>query len=383
MTVSRRVFLGGACSITAHPLVTPMAFAATPGDHRLVVILLRGGLDGLDAVRPVGDRNLAALRAGGMTDLGFDLDGFYSVSAGLNALEPLWRTGELAFVHAVSTPYRDKRSHFDGQDILEAGSVGLDGTRDGWLNRMLQTMPNTYAEMAFAVGGDELKILSGQAPVMNWSPETDLSLTAQDRLLLGHVYKDDPEFHAAISEALDLVDGGMMDEGERSGRAHRERDLAVFTAAQLRGDTRIACFSVNGWDTHRNQRYSLNRSLRGFSDILTTLKAELGPIWSNTTVIGMTEFGRTAAMNGTAGTDHGTAGAMILAGGAVRGGRVYGNWPGLDEASLYDRRDLMPTEDVRAYAGSVIGDMYGITDTDIESVVFPGLVMDTRPRIVL
>ena len=385
MRVSRRLFLGGACSVAAHPLLTPMAMAAAPTDNRLVVILLRGGMDGVDVVRPVGDPALAALRPSGMTDLGFDLNGFFAASAGLNDLQPLWSSGELAFAHAVSTPYRDKRSHFDGQDILEAGELSQSGMRDGWLNRLLQILPGAEAQTGFAVGGDQLKILEGSAPVLNWAPETSLSLTAQDRLLLDYVYEGDAAFHAAMNEALMLVDGGMDgDMGMGGGRSRNQsKQLAAFTAEQLRGDTRIASFTINGWDTHRAQQGSLTRSLQELSEVILTLKADLGPVWGKTSVLAMTEFGRTAAINGSEGTDHGTGGAMVLAGGAIQGGRVYGDWPGLAEASLYDRRDLMPTMDVRAYAGAVIGDMFGLRDTHVEDVVFPGLMMDKRPSVIL
>ncbi|MEM9715311.1 MAG: DUF1501 domain-containing protein [Pseudomonadota bacterium] len=388
MTLTRRSFLGTACSLAAHPLITPMAMAAAPTDHRLVVILLRGGMDGLDAVRPIGSRNLSTLRQNGMTELGFDLDGYFAASEGFNALQPLWAAGELAFAHAVSTPYRDKRSHFDGQDILEAGSVGVDGTRDGWLNRLLQILPGAEAQTGFAVGGDQLRILEGDAPVLNWAPDTPFMMSDQDRLLLEHIYADDDVFHSAINEASMLVGTGMaMGEGGGTNMSARRGDqaaeLARFTADQLLGDTRIASFTINGWDTHRRQSFQLKSRLEDLSNAILALRDGLGPVWSKTTVLAMTEFGRTAAMNGSFGTDHGTGGAMVMSGGAVKGGKVYGRWPGLAEADLYDRRDLMPTMDVRAFAGSVIGDLFGIGASDIERTVFPGLVWADRPSVVL
>lgn len=384
MSVSRRAFLSGACTLAAHPLVTPMAFATAQGDHRLVVILLRGGMDGIDAIRPVGDPGLQRLRPDGMTELGFELDGFYQASAGFNKLKPLWDRGELAFVQAVSTPYRDKRSHFDGQDILEAGVAELGDARDGWLNRLLGLMPGATARTAFAVGHEEMKIFKGDAPVMNWSPDARLTLTAQDRLLLDHIYKSDDAFRVAMSDAYMLLEETPSDVAMNGlPRRGAEVELARFAASQLLDDTRIASFSINGWDTHRRQARDLYRSLDALSEVLLTLREDLGPVWSQTTVVAMTEFGRTAAMNGTLGTDHGTGGAMVLAGGAVRGGRVYGDWPGLSEADLYARRDLMPTADVRAYAGSVIGDLFGIGQSDLERHVFPGLSLENRPSVIL
>lgn len=212
---NRRAFLRNAavlgCSAAASPLLTPVSFAAAPWDNRLVVIILRGGLDGLDAVQPYGDPNWAGLRnrlAGGPNNGSFDLDGFYAMHPALEGLAPMWRAGELAFVHAVSTPYRDKRSHFDGQDLLEAGSDRIgDGTRDGWLNRMLQTVPGVTAKTAYAIGRGDMHLLSGDAPVANWSPEADLVLSPQAEQLMRLVMEDDPELHAALAEADALSSG--------------------------------------------------------------------------------------------------------------------------------------------------------------------------------
>ena len=161
--LKRRAFLlrSGAlgCSLAASPLITPVSFAAAPWDRRLVVIILRGGMDGLDVVRPVGDPDYAALRPRIDTQAPIDLDGFYAMHAGLAPLKPLWRKGQLGFVHAVSTPYRNKRSHFDGQDLLEAGTASLAGVRDGWLNRLLQNVPGAAADTAYAIGHSDLKSL--------------------------------------------------------------------------------------------------------------------------------------------------------------------------------------------------------------------------------
>ncbi|MEO0655551.1 MAG: twin-arginine translocation pathway signal, partial [Pseudomonadota bacterium] len=166
--ITRRGLLRGAgtvaCSAAAHPLMTSMTFAAAPWDARLVVLILRGGMDGLDAVRPVGDRNFAEARPGVGGD-GLALDGFYEMHPGLGALAPLWQAGELGFVQAVSTPYRDKRSHFDGQDMLEAGTDTLAGVRDGWLNRMLQAVPGITAQTSYAIGRNDMRLLQGSADV--------------------------------------------------------------------------------------------------------------------------------------------------------------------------------------------------------------------------
>ena len=182
-TLSRRSFLARSallgCSAAASPLLPPVSFAAAPWDMRLVVIILRGGMDGLDAVRPIGDPMFHQWRPSlgtGKGEQGLDLDGYFGLHPALNPLAPLWQAGELSFVHATSTPYRDQRSHFDGQDLLEAGTVSIAGVRDGWLNRMLQQVPGGEARTAFALGQGDMKVLLGDAPVSDWVPGADLEI---------------------------------------------------------------------------------------------------------------------------------------------------------------------------------------------------------------
>ncbi|WP_341211628.1 DUF1501 domain-containing protein [uncultured Limimaricola sp.] len=394
--IDRRALLRGGlvlgCSAAASPLLTPMAFASAPWENRLVVIVLRGAMDGLDVLRPVGDPALAALRPtlAGKATPGAINAGFFAVHPGLDRLAPMWARGEFGAVHAVSTPYRDKRSHFDGQDMLEAGTPGEAGG-EGWLNRMLQTVPGLSAETAYAIGREEMLILSGRAAASRWAPEARLRLTPQGRRLLELVNHEDPLFRDATAQAMDIVDelaaeedaenGGMAGTGDGTLRGDHVR-LAEFAASRLRGDSRIASFSINGWDTHERQSAGLGRALERLSDTLLTLEAGLGAAWEKTAVLCVTEFGRTAAENGTRGTDHGTGGAMLYAGGALRGGRVLGDWPGLSEADLYDRRDLMPTRDLRAHAGWVMRGLFGLDRAMIEEAVFPGLELGADPGLL-
>lgn len=401
--LSRRAFLGRSallgCSLAASPLITPVSFAAAPGENRLVVLILRGGMDGLSAVAPIGDPGYAALR--GAVPNGdnrpIDLDGFYAMHPSMAPLLPMWQAGQLGFVHAVSTPYRDKRSHFDGQDLLEAGTASLTNgrSRDGWLNRMMQAMPNLTGETAYAIGHDAMPVLSGDAPVSNWAPDADLSLSPQAIQLAELIMHDDPLFSEALLEAFVLADGdgdplamadgedmmSMMQDQAKTGRSAGA--VAQFAARRLRKETRIAAFSLNGWDTHARQDRNFGIAMNRLTETLLTLQDELGPVWKKTTVVAMTEFGRTAKSNGTSGTDHGTAGAMILAGGALRGGRVVADWPGLDEASLYARRDLMPTRDVRDHAAWIMRGLFGFDRGFLENTVFPGLQMGDDPQLIL
>ncbi len=387
-SVSRRDFLARAgvigCSLAASPLFTPVSFAQTPWDTRLVVIILRGGMDGLDVVQPYGDPGFAALRgslSGGPQAGALDLDGYFALHPALASLMPLWQAGQLSFVHAVSTPYRDKRSHFDGQDLLEAGTESLAGVRDGWLNRMLQVIPGVTAQTAYSVGRNDMRLMRGDAEVANWAPDADLGLSPQAVRLMDLVTESDPAIHAALAEAQLLSDAAGDMGGPRGGN-HIE--IARFAADRLSQDARIAAFSLNGWDTHFHQERAILPGLKRLAETLTTLRGKMrGDTWRKTAVIAMTEFGRTARQNGTGGTDHGTGGLMVLAGGAIRGGRVFGQWPGLGDGDLYQGRDLMPTADVRAQAAWIMRGLTGIDTTTFEQSIFPGLDMGSDPGLLL
>lgn len=408
--LSRRGFLlrSGAlgCSLAASPLITPMTFAAAPWENRLVVILLRGGMDGLDVVQPYGAPEFDTYR-GGLIESNRagerDLDGYFALHRKLDKLRPLWDSGELSFAHAVSTPYRDKRSHFDGQDLLEAGTGEVSGysrSADGWLNRLMQSQDVPFdLRTAFAVGREELSILSGPAEVSNWAPNTVLPISPTTERLMEVVYHDDPLFRESIKEAIELAgeisptdlnfdeSDDMMRSMVQSVNKGQKRkshvQLAKFTAQQLKAETRIAAFSIGGWDSHNKQTNTIGKPLESLGDVLLTLKRDLGPVWDKTAIIAMTEFGRTVRINGSGGTDHGTGGAMVFAGGAIRGGKVFTQWPGLAQDQLYQERDLMPTEDVRTYAGATIQGLFGIDQRTIESVIFPGLDMSARPKVTL
>ena len=392
--LSRRGFLSTSlalgCSAAASPLITPVTFAAAPGDTRLVVIVLRGAMDGLDVVQPVGDRALREYRnhlSLGESGGALPLDDFFMMHSGLSGLGPLWQAGELSFAHAVSTPYRSKRSHFDGQDLLENGGDSPDGSmtssRDGWLNRMLSLMPGSVrAETSYAVGRNALLLLQGDAPYSHWSPDVDLDISPQAQLLLREIYKTDPLFKAAGAMALEMSADFEPADGMNPRQSTRAKPLAEFTAEKLRGEARIAAFSITGWDTHIRQDRGLAKALEELQTAILTLREGLGPVWEKTAVLCLTEFGRTVRENGGQGTDHGTGGAAIFAGGALKGKAVHGQWPGLASANLYRDRDLMPTADVRSYAAWAIHDLFGIGRADLESVVFPGVDMGKDPRLI-
>lgn len=409
--MDRRGFLGRGlavgCSLAASPLMTPVSFAATGGENRLVVIILRGGLDGLDLLQP----DNAALRAlrptlSARAPSGMEISEGMMLHVAARPLWPMWQAGELAFVQGVSTPYRNKRSHFDGQDLLEAGTAQLPtgATRDGWLNRMLQNMPGSQMTTAYAVGADPMLLSQGAAAVETWSPDVGFVLSSQGARLLEMTMERDPAMAAAMQKAMTLAgDGGggvlemadndvmseldsMMDaqmSPKGRGRAGAHVRVAEFAAQQLRDAARVACFSIGGWDTHAAQARTLKAPLKHLSDSLLALKAGVGEeVWARTTVLAMTEFGRTVAENGTKGTDHGTGGMMVLAGGAIRGRTLHGHLAGLEEADLFQGRDLMPTDDVRRYAAWAIRESFGLDRAALEGAVFPGMHLGDAPGLL-
>lgn len=409
--MNRRRFLGRGlavgCSLAASPVLTPVSFAATGGENRLVVIILRGGLDGLDLLQPA-DRGLQVLRPtlAARKPTGLEVTGGAMLHQACAPLWPLWQAGELAFVQGVSTPYRNKRSHFDGQDYLEAGTASLNGSgrKDGWLNRMLQNMPGSEMRTAFAVGADPMLLSRGDAPVETWSPDVGFVLSSQGARLLELTMERDPQMALVMKRALllageggggamtaddadtmgaleDMMDAQMNPNGKGAAKSHVR--VAGFAAGQLRAAARVACFSIGGWDTHANQARALRTPLTRLSDSLLALKAGVGAkVWERTTVLAMTEFGRTVAENGTKGTDHGTGGMMVLAGGAIRGQTVHGHLAGFEEVDLFQGRDLMPTDDVRRYAAWAIRESFGLDRFTLESVVFPGVQMGDAPRLL-
>jgi uncharacterized protein (DUF1501 family) len=376
--LSRRGFLAGACCAAAAPILTPVSFAAMPGDNRFVTIILRGAMDGLDFVQPYGDPAYAALRPklGLRPDTGLiDLDGFFGLNPAASALMPLWQAGELSFVHAVSTPYRDQRSHFDGQDMLETGGSGK-GERTGWLNRTLAVIPRSDARKAIDINTSMELILSGPNEADSWSSQSNFALAEDEIAFLDRLYAGDPAFAKAMDEAkkTDMSADSLYADGKRGAGI---ADMARLAGGMLREDYRIASFSINGWDTHVGQQGQFKKAVGDLSTAIVTLKDSLGDdAWKKTVVLAMTEFGRTARENGTNGTDHGTGGLAVLAGGAIPGGKVLGKWPGLSEDRLLDRRDLMPTGDVREVAAAMLYRQFGIEPGNLTGKVFPGLSFD-------
>ena len=386
MTLTRRGLLSAAaCCALPIDLMDRMAFAASPGDKRLVIIMLRGAMDGLHLVQPYGDPAFARLRPGlssapdspEMTPID-DRFALYSPD-GQGGIHDLWNAGELSFMQAVSTPYRDGRSHFEGQDILETGGTVAGELRDGWLPRLLSLIPGARMEDALTLSAGAMLLGRGMPSVPNWWPGSALN---EDAILMGKLqalYGNDDAFAMAAAEAIRLS-GGAGATSEPG--AIFERVLARTAADMLNEDVRIAAFSIGGWDTHYNQPKSMSWPIQGLGHALTELKQTLGRNWDSTAVLCVTEFGRGVRENGVGGTDHGTGGLAVLSGGAIRGGQIFGDWPGLGDGDLLDGRDLRPTADIRSYIALLFHQMTGAPLSAIERDVFPGLSVDTKTPLI-
>ncbi|TDW25136.1 uncharacterized protein (DUF1501 family) [Rhizobium azibense] len=376
ITLSRRGFLASACCLAAAPIFTPVTFAAMPGDNRFVTIVLRGAMDGLDLVQPYGEAAFAALRPTlALTpEKGLlDLDGHFGLNPAAADLMSLWKGRELAFVHAVSTPYRDQRSHFDGQDMLESGGEHVAAEKTGWLNRTLSVIPRSQARKAIDVNTSTELILSGPNNVDVWASDSNLGTAKDEMQFLMRLYAGDPAFAKAMEEATRANNAAMITEPDGK-RGEKIADVATLAGNMLKGDYRIASFSITGWDTHVAQTGQFKRPVQDLAQAINTLKVTLGlEVWSKTVVLAMTEFGRTVRQNGSGGTDHGTGGCAVLAGGAIHGGRILGKWPGIGAGQLLDDRDLMPTADVREIAAAMLYRQFDVTAGDLTGKIFPGL----------
>jgi uncharacterized protein (DUF1501 family) len=385
---SRRHVLGFSAAFAASLLLPPRSSLAASRDPRFLFVILRGALDGLSAVMPVGDPDFARVREGFMDDVrqaGTPLPAgpMFALNPALKTLADLFGKNQAAIVHATASPYRE-RSHFDGQEVLESGLPGVTHGDSGWLNRAVDALPlanklASHNRQGLAVGPTVPLVMRGKVPVMSWSPE-HLQLATGDttQRLLALYQSRDPALAVALQQA-----GVMASETadmSAVGKAGRGADamLAMAEGAAkllVRPDgPRIATLSIDGWDTHAEEKPGTGRlaKLLGVLDqLFAKLRDGLAPVWNDTVIVAATEFGRTVRINGTAGTDHGTGTVAFLIGGAVKGGRVIADWPGLADNALYENRDLKPTTDLRSILKPVLADHLGIDARVLEQTVFP------------
>ena len=371
----------------------PRVARAEGRDPRLLVIILRGALDGLAAVAPIGDPEWQRLRGDkaltlSATPAALPLDSFFALNPAMPNFHRLYKAGAATIVHAVATPYRE-RSHFDGQDVLESGLGAPGASGSGWLNRALGALATAGrvggGKDAFAIGPIAPLVVRGSAPVLSWTPAR-LPAASEDTLLrLLDLYRHtDPALTRALEERVGLATiaraGGMDAQQPRAAGAGQVRAYfaeSAGTAAKFlaRPDgPRIGALAFDGWDTHADEGVMSGRlaNLLGALDgAIAAIETEMKMAWRETVVAIVTEFGRTARINGTEGTDHGTATVALLAGGALKGGRVVADWPGLKPANLHEGRDLKPTADLRAVLKGVLKDHLRVDDATLATKVFP------------
>jgi uncharacterized protein (DUF1501 family) len=381
---TRRTLLATGAKLTLLAPFARFAAAAPSPDARFVLVILRGGLDGLAAVPPYAEPRYAELRgplalgAPGAEGGVLALDGTFGLHPALTNMHAMYGAGEALVLHAAATPYRE-RSHFDAQNVLEAGNTAPNAGSSGWLNRALAALAAGEARKAVALADTVPLVLRGELAVTSWAPsrlpEADDDTIARVRRLYEAA---DPALAASLNSALEAReiagDPGDARMGGRGGQAVAPLASAAAKFLSAPDGPRIAVLDVGGWDTHANQggaQGPLAQRLRALDAGLQMLKTGLGAQWQQTSVLVVTEFGRTVAANGTRGTDHGTAAAAFLAGGAVAGGRVLADWPGLAARDLHEGRDLRATTDLRAVFKGVLHERFGVSEAALARAVFP------------
>ena len=396
---TRRELLLGSGALFAWAAVPRLA-RAEGHDPRFLTIVLRGALDGLAVVAPVGDPDWGKLRGDkallltGSTPA-LPLDDFFALNPAMPNLHRLYQAGQATIVHAVATPYRE-RSHFDGQDVLESGVPKPGAADTGWLNRTLAALEaggraDLHPRQAFAVGPITPLVLRGPAPVLSWVPPKLPPVGDDTTMRLLDLYSHtDPTFARVLEERIGLAaiaraDAMNSEPGEErpaiqaGGIAQLRSYFADAAGAAARflaepDGPRVGALAFDGWDTHVNEGIDKGRlaNLLGALDgAVAAIETNMGDAWHDTVVVLITEFGRTAHLNGNDGTDHGTATVALLAGGALKGGRVIADWPGLKEADLYEKRDLKPTADLRAVLKGLLRDHLRADEQRLEATVFP------------
>jgi uncharacterized protein (DUF1501 family) len=348
--------------------------------RKLIVVMLRGAVDGLNVVAPYGDANYAQLRPTiaiarpGQENGALDLDGYFGMHPALAPLQPLWDQRKLAFIHASGSP-DPTRSHFDAQDYMESGTPGKKSTQDGWLNRLVTALPGTATPTrAISIGPVMPRILTGRAPATNLAAgEAGTRANLLDRPQIGsafdQLYQNSDKFGRTYQDAKDahkeVMTASMSPLENEMQMANNGAPLpngfpndAARLATLMRNDPKIqiAFVALGGWDTHANQGAGtgqLANRLAPLAQGLATLAQRLGPMFDDTTIVVMSEFGRTAKQNGNGGTDHGHGNVMWVLGGDVAGGKVYGDWKGLSSDGLHEGRDLAVTTDFRSVLATV------------------------------
>lgn len=383
--LNRRALLGLGISVS---FLGTQAFAAAEGDlanKKLVVVICRGGMDGLSVSPPVGDADYAALRGAiaMRPDQVLKLDDTFGLHPELKTVHALAQQGQARIAPAIASPDR-ARSHFEAQDVLETGAAGVYGAETGWLNRTLEALAPVRKVEGLSVGTIAPLILRGKVQAASWSPGKGVDETARLPTLLQDLYKTDPLLGPAFARGLEtetmaqlamtaLAAPSPMAGAPARGGGEAARKLgSTLGGFMTQADgPQIAAISLDGFDTHAGQTGQIATRLSYMDAVLAGLHSGLGAEWKNTVVVVVTEFGRTARVNGTGGTDHGTGSTGLVLGGALKRGGIVGDWPTLKQAALFENRDTAPTLDTRSLFKGLLADHMGVDRTALEKTVFP------------
>lgn len=371
MILSRRSIILSGLTVAAAGALPSFAYAAAGTQKRLVFIIQRGAADGLATVAPTGDPAFAAARRAMADETagGAKLDGMFTLHPALATTAGLYTGKQAHFAHAVATAYRD-RSHFDGQNMLEGGGARPYGRDTGWVGRLLTLLPAAERD-AIAIAPAVPLALRGTVQVGTYAPsrlpEADADLIAR----LTALYADDPLLHPLWDSAVKTQELAG-DIGGNNGRNGAELGKLAASLMLPADGARVMMVETGGWDTHSAQRGRLAVQLRGLDQLVGALRTGLGPVWADTLVIVATEFGRTIEVNGTGGTDHGTAStAMFFGGGLAEGGRVSADWPGLAVPARYEGRDLKPTRSLERVVAGAIAHHYDLDPARVARTLYP------------
>ena len=372
VTLTRRLFAAGSLAIGGMVLAAPgSAFAAAAGSKRLLFVLQRGAADGLATLAPVGDPDFARLRAPLLDDYADAprVGEFFKLHPAYAQIAAMAGSKQALFVHAAASSYRE-RSHFDGQNLLESGGPKAYEVRDGWLNRLVGLMEGE-APRALALSAAVPLALQGRARVSSYAPS---ALPEADQDLLQRVatlYESDPQLSQLLAEAIDTR-AMAGDTGLRNLRNAEQTGALAASLMQGPQGARVMMIESTGWDSHAGQRGQFNLAAQRLDAMLGAFRKAMVDEWDGTLVLVVTEFGRTAALNGSAGTDHGTASALMLLGGKVNGGRVLADWPGLRQGDLHENRDLRPTTATEAVLAGAVAAHFGLDPARTMAALFPG-----------
>jgi uncharacterized protein (DUF1501 family) len=389
--ISRRGLLATAAGLglTVQMLGVPALAAETELNRRkMVVVICRGGMDGLSVAPPVGETSYRDLRGGLAIEDALTLDATFSLHPQLTAVHALAKAGEARIAPAVATPDR-ARSHFEAQDVLESGAAGVYSASSGWLNRTVETLSAHRKVDAISIGPTAPLILRGKVQTASWSPGRGVDTAARLPTLLQDLYRHDAVLGPALARGLATQDMAKdatahlpgatpaMAGAGGPGGGQQGREAAKVLGQSLAGFMRepggptVAAVSLDGFDSHAGQAALIATRLAALDAVLDGLHTGLGPEWKNTVVLVATEFGRTARANGTGGTDHGTASTALILGGALKPGGIVGDWPTLKQNALFEDRDVAPTLDMRGLFKGVLAEHMGVDKAALDTAIFP------------